>query len=62
MQTGIMIEQFSNGKQDERLLDIYVDDTIIAYQRERYSHAIKKFEEYYGAMKWSYSVLREGVK
>lgn len=49
MQTGIMIEQFLSGKQDERLLDIYVDETMLAYQKERYSHAIKKFEEYYGA-------------
>lgn len=49
MQTGSMIEQFLSGKQDERLLDIYVDETMLAYQRERYSHAIKKFEEYYGA-------------
>lgn len=49
MQTGIMKEQFLNGKQDERLLDIYVDETMLAYQRERYSHAIKKFEEHYGA-------------
>lgn len=49
MQTGIMKEQFLNGKQDERLLDIYVDETMLAYQRERYSHAIQKFEEHYGA-------------
>lgn len=49
MQTGFMIKQFFSGRQDERLLDIYVDDTMLAYQRERYSHAIKKFEEYYGA-------------
>lgn len=49
MQTGSMIEQFLSGKQDERLLDIYVDETMLAYQKERYSHAIKKFEEYYGA-------------
>lgn len=48
MQTGFMIEQIQSGKLDERLLDIYVDETMIAYQKERYCNAIRKFEENYG--------------
>lgn len=49
MQTRLLLEQFQKGSYDDRLLDIYIDDTMLAYQRERYSHAIKEFEKYYGA-------------
>ena len=48
MQTEVMIKTIEKGDLDERLLDIYVDDTMLVYQRERYINAIKKFETYYG--------------
>lgn len=48
MQTELLLQGFVEGNYDERLLDIYVDETKILYQRERYIHAIQKFEECYG--------------
>ncbi len=48
MQTELMIRTIEDGKLDDRLLDIYVDDTKLAYQRERYINAIEKFETHYG--------------
>lgn len=49
MQTELLISRFSEGEMDDRLLDIYVDESKIPYQRERYINAIKKFEQCYGA-------------
>lgn len=48
MQTELLIQMFDEGGNDERLFDIYVDETKIPYQRERYINAIKEFEQYYG--------------
>ena len=47
MQTDILIQSFLDGVYDERLLDVYADETKIYYQRERYTNAIKKFEQCY---------------
>ena len=47
MQTDILIQSFLDGVYDERLLDVYADETKIYYQRERYINAIKKFEQCY---------------
>ena len=49
MQTNVMIQTIKNSELDDQLLDIYVDVTKLAYQKERYIKAIKKFEGYYGA-------------
>ena len=48
MQTEVMIKIIENGELEDKLLDIYVDATKLAYQKERYVNAIKKFEMYYG--------------
>lgn len=48
MQTEVMIKKIENDELDERLLDIYVDATKLAYQKERYVNAIKRFETHYG--------------
>ena len=48
MTTEKMKELFRSGEQDELLLDIYLDENKLAYQRERYAAAIEKFEEIYG--------------
>ena len=47
MQTDILIQSFLDGVYDERLFDVYDDETKIYYQRERYINAIKKFEQCY---------------
>ena len=49
MQIEILIRSFLDGAYDERLVDIYADETKISYQRERYINAIKKFEQCYKA-------------
>jgi len=37
-----------SGNMDERIRDIYVDENVVDYQRDRYVKAIEKFEELYG--------------
>ena len=48
MTTDKMKELFKSGAYDELLLDIYLDESKLAYQRERYVAAIEKFESLYG--------------
>ena len=48
MTTEKMKELFKSGAQDELLLDVYLDESKLAYQRERYVAAIEKFESLYG--------------
>ena len=43
-----MLEEIKNGKNDERLREIYVDESVIGYQRERYAKAVESFYEKYG--------------
>ena len=50
MQSAELIrEKISNGKYDDKLLDIYADKSVLEYQRYRYVSAIEKFESLYGA-------------
>ena len=49
MNTQTLIEKLQNGELDDRLLDIYVDNKLMDYQRNRYIVAIKKFEDLYDA-------------
>lgn len=46
--TGIVKQELQEGKYQELLKDIYVDDAVLSYQTERYVKAIEKFEELYG--------------
>lgn len=48
MYTELLIEKIQKGEMDGRLLDIYVDETKLEYQRKRYVNAIKQFETHYG--------------
>ena len=49
MTTENMKELFKSGAKDELLLDIYLDENKLAYQRDRYAAAIEQFEKLYGA-------------
>lgn len=49
MSTQNVKELLLSGAKDELLMDIYLDENKLAYQRERYAAAIDKFEELYGA-------------
>ena len=42
-------ELFASGAQDELLKDIYIDEALMDYQRQRYVDAISRYEELYGA-------------
>lgn len=44
-------KEFKNGSYDKLIKDIYVDESQIEYQRERYAKAIEKFEFLYGEKK-----------
>ncbi len=46
--TKQLIEEINNGALDERLLDIYIDEAKLEYQKGRYVKAVGKFEKIYG--------------
>ena len=48
MNTVELKKSFADGQYDELLMDIYLDDAKIEYQKERYVKAIEKFENLYG--------------
>ena len=41
-------ELFASGAQDELLKDIYIDETLMDYQRQRYVDTLSRYEELYG--------------
>lgn len=43
-----LINEFKNGEYDSLLLDIYVDNEVIPYQKERYAASIEKYISIYG--------------
>ena len=49
MTTENMKKLFKSGAKDELLMDIYLDESKMAYQRDRYAAAIEQFEKLYGA-------------
>ncbi len=49
MITENLKELFASGAKDELLMDIYLDEAKLAYQRERYVAAIEQFEKLFGA-------------
>ncbi len=42
-------ELFTSGAKDELLMDIYLDRSLLEYQRQRYGDAIARYEELYGS-------------
>ncbi|MDO4189408.1 MAG: galactokinase family protein [Lachnospiraceae bacterium] len=46
--TKDLLAEINNGSFDDRLIDIYVDEDMLTYQKKRYVSAINKFEELYG--------------
>lgn len=49
MTTENLKELFAGGAKDDLLMDIYLDEAKLAYQRERYVAAIEQFEKLFGA-------------
>lgn len=48
MKTTELKKGFKDGKYEELLKDIYVDEAVLDYQKERYIKAIESFEELFG--------------
>lgn len=46
--TKVLLGEFAEKKQEERLREIYVDAHMLPYLNERYQKAIQKYEELYG--------------
>ena len=43
-----LIEEFKQGKHNDLLKDIYVDEAVLTYQQERYVKALEEFKKLYG--------------
>ncbi|MDD8049178.1 MAG: galactokinase family protein [Thomasclavelia sp.] len=48
MKATTLIEEFKNKKHDKLLQDLYLDESLISYQNQRYIQALNKFIELYG--------------
>lgn len=48
MKTNELINKIRNNELDEKLIDVYVDETRITSEKERYVEAIEKFVSLYG--------------
>lgn len=48
MNTKQLTEEITQGKYDNLLLDIYVDEGRLDYQKSRYISAIRAYEQYFG--------------
>ena len=48
MKTTELKKGFQDGKYEELLRDIYIDESVLGYQKERYIKAIESFEELFG--------------
>ena len=46
--TKVLLEEFAANKHEARLSEIYVDQSVLAYQSERYQKAIQQYEGLYG--------------
>ena len=46
--TGEYIQEIQSGIYDERLGEIYVDEKLLSYQKQRYQDALLKFRELFG--------------
>ena len=44
----MLIEKIQSGELDSKLIDIYVDNMLLDYQKSRYIDAIQRFEKIYG--------------
>lgn len=51
MKTADLIRHIEDGKLSDRLIRIYIDDSKIKYQTERYTNAVKKYTELFSNSK-----------
>ena len=48
MNTKQIIKKIEEGFFDARLLEIYVDDGMLEYQKKRYADAVREYEKRFG--------------
>ena len=46
--SSVLIKELKKGTYESLLKDIYVDDSVLEYQRERYIKALNQYEEIFG--------------
>lgn len=46
--TSVLMNEFKEGIYESLLKDIYVDDSVLEYQKERYIKALNQYEEIFG--------------
>ena len=49
--TKTAIEKITNGEFDNLFTDIYIDSSMIDYQKKRYIHAIEQYETIFALIK-----------
>ena len=45
---SLLAAKFDNGDFDDKLLDVYVDEKKLSYQKDRYKRALQSFEKHFG--------------
>lgn len=46
--TSVLMNEFKEGIYESLLKDIYVDDSVLEYQKERYIKSLNQYEEIFG--------------
>ena len=60
---AVLKKEFEEGVYRKRLKDIYVDESVLDYQTERYIKALTEFAALYGERKKSkFTVRRDAVR
>ena len=44
----VLCEELAQGKYSQLLKEIYIDESMVPYQQERYIKAVKRYEEIFG--------------
>ena len=57
-----LMEEMKQGVYRDTLKDIYIDESVIAHQEERYVKAMAEYQKLYGTEKWKYTAHRDEVK
>ena len=60
--TSVLMNEFKEGIYESLLKDIYVDDSVLEYQKERYIKALNQYEEIFGKEEVEIYSAPDGVK
>ena len=57
-----LMEEMKQGVYRDTLKDIYIDESVIAHQEERYVKAMAEYQKLYGDREVEYTAHRDEVK